>query len=91
MIRRLFAGILFVAATVSGHAQPALPSSFHSRMVHSPAGAEIFVRWGGIGPVVVLVHGYAENSDSWAPLAANLMKDHTVVVMERLHGRSEQA
>jgi len=30
--------------------------------------------------VVVLVHGYAENSDSWAPLAADLMQDHTVVV-----------
>jgi pimeloyl-ACP methyl ester carboxylesterase len=30
--------------------------------------------------VVVLIHGYAENSDSWAPLAADLMKDHTVVV-----------
>jgi pimeloyl-ACP methyl ester carboxylesterase len=28
----------------------------------------------------VLIHGYAENSDSWAPLAADLMKDHTVVV-----------
>ena len=30
--------------------------------------------------MVVLIHGYAENSDSWAPLAADLMKDHTVVV-----------
>jgi len=38
------------------------------------------VRWGGQGPVVVLIHGYAENSDSWAPLAADLMTDHTVVV-----------
>jgi pimeloyl-ACP methyl ester carboxylesterase len=38
------------------------------------------VRWGGTGPAVVLIHGYAENSDSWAPLAAHLMKDHTVMV-----------
>ena len=30
--------------------------------------------------MVVLLHGYAENSDSWAPLAADLMRDHTVVV-----------
>jgi pimeloyl-ACP methyl ester carboxylesterase len=37
---------------------------------------------GGKGPVVVPIHGYAENSDSWAPLAADLMKDHTVVVPE---------
>ena len=28
----------------------------------------------------MLIHGYAENSDSWAPLAADLMKDHTVMV-----------
>jgi pimeloyl-ACP methyl ester carboxylesterase len=27
-----------------------------------------------------VIHRYAENSDSWAPLAADLMKDHTVVV-----------
>jgi pimeloyl-ACP methyl ester carboxylesterase len=41
--------------------------------------------------VVVLVHGYAENSDSWAPLAADLMKDHTVVVPDlRGIGRSSK-
>ncbi len=38
------------------------------------------MRWGGTGPAVVLIHGYAENSDSWAALAADLLKDHTVVV-----------
>ena len=39
--------------------------------------------------MVVLIHGYAENSDSWAPLAADLMKDHTVVVPDlRGIGRS---
>ena len=35
--------------------------------------------------------GYAENSDSWAPLAADLMKDHTVVVPDlRGIGRSSK-
>jgi pimeloyl-ACP methyl ester carboxylesterase len=49
------------------------------------------VRWGGTGAVVVLIHGYAENSDSWAPLAADLMKDHTVVVPDlRGIGRSSK-
>jgi pimeloyl-ACP methyl ester carboxylesterase len=68
---------------------PSLPASFQARTVHSPAGAEIFVRFGGSGPTVVLLHGYAENSDSWAPLAADLMKDHTVVVPDlRGIGRS---
>ena len=40
---------------------------------------------------VVLLHGYAENSDSWGPLAADLMKDHTVVVPDlRGIGRSSK-
>jgi pimeloyl-ACP methyl ester carboxylesterase len=90
---RSFAGVVLftVAAVVSSVAQPSLPSSFQAKMVHSPAGADIFVRWGGRGPVVVLLHGYAENSDSWAPLAADLMKDHTVVVPDlRGIGRSSK-
>lgn len=79
----------FLAGTIASLSQPSLPSSFQARTIHSPAGAEIFVRFGGSGPVVVLLHGYAENSDSWAPLAADLMKDHTVVVPDlRGIGRS---
>jgi pimeloyl-ACP methyl ester carboxylesterase len=61
-------------------APPSLPASFQAKTIHSPEAADIFVRWGGTGPAVVLIHGYAENSDSWTPLAADLMKDHTVVV-----------
>src|SRR6202045_1837409 len=80
MIRRFLALALLTLAAVLTHAQPSLPSSFQAKTIHSPEGADIFVRWGGSGPVVVLIHGYAENSDSWAPLAADLMKDHTVVV-----------
>src|SRR3954447_1800809 len=80
MIRRLLAISLFAVAATCSHAQPSLPSSFQAKTIHSPEAADIFVRWGGKGPVVVLIHGYAENSDSWAPLAADLMKDHTVVV-----------
>jgi pimeloyl-ACP methyl ester carboxylesterase len=80
MIRRfLVIALLAMGATVS-HAQQSLPSSFQAKTIHSPEAADIFVRWGGKGPAVVLIHGYAENSDSWAPLAADLMKDHTVVV-----------
>jgi pimeloyl-ACP methyl ester carboxylesterase/uncharacterized RmlC-like cupin family protein len=80
MIRRFLTLALFFSAAVLSKAQLSLPSSFQAKTIHSPEGADIFVRWGGSGPVVVLIHGYAENSDSWAPLAADLMKDHTVVV-----------
>ena len=82
---------LIIGAALSLHAQPALPANFQAKTVSSPAGADIFVRWGGTGPVVLLIHGYAENSDSWAPLAADLMKDHTVVVPDlRGIGRSSK-
>src|SRR5262249_6065999 len=59
--------------------------------VASPEGANIFVRSGGTGPVVVLLHGYAETSDSWAPLATVLAKSYTVVVPDlRGIGRSSR-
>src|SRR5580692_91667 len=91
MTRRILAAALFVAGTLSSSAQPSLPSSFQAKTIHSPADADIFVRFGGHGPVVVLLHGYAENSDSWAPLAEDLMKDHTVVVPDlRGIGRSSK-
>jgi pimeloyl-ACP methyl ester carboxylesterase len=87
----VLAAILIFAAATFGQAHPSLPSSFHATTINSPEGAEIFVRSGGSGPVVVLLHGYAENSDSWAPLAADLMKDHTVVVPDlRGIGRSSK-
>ena len=75
----------------TAHGQPSLPASFQSRTIASPEGAEIFVRWGGSGPVVVLLHGYAETSDSWAPLAADLVKNYAVVVPDlRGIGRSSR-
>jgi alpha-beta hydrolase superfamily lysophospholipase len=73
----MLAIVLFAGAAI---AQPALPSTFRARTVTSPEGANIFVRSGGAGPAVVLLHGYAETSDSWAPLAAALAKSYTVVV-----------
>src|SRR6202049_3817163 len=59
---------------------PSLPSTFQARTVTTPEGTDIFVRSGGSGPVIVLLHGYAETSDSWGPLAAELDKSFTVVV-----------
>ena len=88
----VFLGTTLLAASVGiGQNHPSLPSSFRATTIHSPEGADIFVRSGGRGPVVVLLHGYAENSDSWAPLAADLMKDHSVVVPDlRGIGRSSK-
>src|ERR1700686_2178643 len=91
MSRRSLALAILALVSTFSYAQPSLPSSFLAKTVHSPEGADIFVRWGGTGAVVMLIHGYAENSDSWAPLAADLMKDHTVVVPDlRGIGRSSK-
>ncbi len=38
------------------------------------------MRVGGHGPAVVLLHGYGETGDMWAPLAAKLAHDHMVIV-----------
>src|SRR5712675_1530951 len=43
-------------------------------------GTSIYVRSGGAGPAVVLLHGYGETGDMWAPMAVDLARDHTVVV-----------
>jgi pimeloyl-ACP methyl ester carboxylesterase len=82
-------GLLFSGGPVA--AQPALPSTFSARTVASPEGADIFVRSGGSGPVVVLLHGYGETSDSWGPLALELAQRHTVIVPDlRGMGRSSR-
>jgi pimeloyl-ACP methyl ester carboxylesterase len=43
-------------------------------------GTSIYVRSGGAGPAVVLLHGYGETGDMWAPMALDLARDRTVVV-----------
>src|ERR1700731_3250762 len=43
-------------------------------------GATLYVRVGGKGHAVVLLHGFADTGDMWAPLAKALYKDHTVIV-----------
>jgi len=40
----------------------------------------IHVRVGGTGPAVVMLHGFGDTGDMWAPLAAVLVRDHTLIV-----------
>ncbi|GIL40922.1 epoxide hydrolase [Rhodospirillales bacterium TMPK1] len=55
------------------------PRSFHTEMIDTN-GVKLHVRVGGTGPAVVLLHGYGETGDMWAPLAADLARDHRVIV-----------
>jgi pimeloyl-ACP methyl ester carboxylesterase len=55
------------------------PASFKTQAIRTN-GTELYVRSGGSGPAVVLLHGFGDTGDMWAPIAAKLVKDHTVIV-----------
>jgi pimeloyl-ACP methyl ester carboxylesterase len=61
-----------------GGVQP-FPSGFRTEQINSD-GATIHVRLGGNGPAVVMLHGFADTGDMWAPLAAALAPERTLVV-----------
>jgi pimeloyl-ACP methyl ester carboxylesterase len=45
----------------------------------------------GSGPVLLLIHGIGDSSDTWSGLIPSLAKDHTVIVPDLLgHGRSDK-
>ncbi|MFC4761893.1 alpha/beta fold hydrolase [Dyella koreensis] len=80
MFRFLLATALSMVLSLPAMAdvQP-FPSSFRTQEIQTD-GATIHVRVGGHGPAVVLLHGFGDTGDMWVPLAANLARDHTVVV-----------
>ena len=80
-MKRLFVGLiaLFAVAGVARAEVPPFPASFKTQEI-TTNGTTIHVRVGGTGPAVVLLHGYGETGDMWAPMAADLAKDHTVIV-----------
>jgi pimeloyl-ACP methyl ester carboxylesterase len=81
MIRHFVSAVsLAMALAVPAAAQvPPFPASFTTQEI-ATNGTTIHVRVGGAGPAVVLLHGYGETGDMWAPMAADLVRGHTVVV-----------
>ncbi len=71
-------GTALAALPAAAEVQP-FPSSFRIEEI-ATAGATIHVRVGGTGPAVILLHGYGETGDMWAPMAAELARNRTVVV-----------
>jgi len=69
---------LLLAAPALAQVQP-YPASFKTETV-ATNGTKLFLRVGGHGPAVVLLHGYGETGDMWSPLAAALMANHTVII-----------
>ncbi|MGY2185492.1 Soluble epoxide hydrolase [compost metagenome] len=80
MIRTLLTAFTLLALNLPAHAA-VMPFPEAFRIQDIPVdGVTMHVRVGGKGPAVVLLHGFGDTGDMWAPLAADLAKDHTVVV-----------
>lgn len=69
-----------LASPAIAQVQP-FPQGFRTQEI-ATNGVTIHVRVGGRAdaPAVVLLHGYGETGDMWAPLAAELARDHRVIV-----------
>src|SRR6478672_3209734 len=71
-------GAFALVLSASAAVRP-FPPGFRTQDIKTD-GATIHVRVGGKGPAVVMLHGFGDTGDMWAPLAAALAKDHTIIV-----------
>jgi pimeloyl-ACP methyl ester carboxylesterase len=78
-LTRLIVSLALIAASPAYAAVSAWPSDFSGRQMPVNGGTQ-YVRVGGSGPAVVLLHGFGDTGDMWVPLAEILAKDHTVIV-----------
>src|SRR6266700_2543794 len=80
MHRKLTAALLTACllATPALAIQP-FPPGFRAAAINTN-GTTLHVRIGGQGPAVVMLHGFGDTGDMWAPAAAVLAKSHTVIV-----------
>ncbi|MGH6739961.1 MAG: alpha/beta fold hydrolase [Bradyrhizobium sp.] len=69
---------MLLAPAVRAEVEP-FPSGFQTKTIPVD-GTQIYVRVGGQGPAVILIHGFGDTGDMWVKLAAELAHDHTVVV-----------
>jgi pimeloyl-ACP methyl ester carboxylesterase len=74
----LIIGLMLFSAAAIAAIKP-FPAGFRILEI-ATNGTTLHVRVGGAGPAVVLLHGYGETGDMWVPLAAELARDHTVIV-----------
>jgi pimeloyl-ACP methyl ester carboxylesterase len=71
--------VLSAGAVMPAAAKVEKFTGIRTRMIQTD-GATIHVRVGGTGPAVVMLHGFGDTGDMWAPLANAMIKDHTVIV-----------
>jgi pimeloyl-ACP methyl ester carboxylesterase len=71
------AALLFAAEPT--FAVQVFPAGFKTQEL-SVNGTTLHVVTGGSGPAVVLLHGFGDTGDMWAPVAAKLVPGHLVIV-----------
>jgi len=80
MLRYLTSALLAISLSAPVVARvEAFPPNFRTQMI-ATNGTRLFVRVGGQGPAVLLLHGFGDTGDMWAPLAGELSRDHEVIV-----------
>ncbi len=75
---RWLGAMALVASPALADIKP-FPASFNDQQMVVSDGTQ-YVRIGGKGPAVLLLHGFGDTGDMWEPLAKILVKDHTVIV-----------
>jgi pimeloyl-ACP methyl ester carboxylesterase len=75
----LVVSTLLLAFPATAAVKP-FPPAFKTQDIQTGDGLFIHVRVGGHGPAVLMLHGFGDSGDMWAPLAAAMVKDHTVIV-----------
>jgi pimeloyl-ACP methyl ester carboxylesterase len=73
----MLGAVMIVTAAL---AQFTFPAGFKTQTITTSEGAKIFVRVGGTGPAVILLHGFGDTGDMWGPLARELAKNHTLII-----------
>src|SRR5580704_2623771 len=77
---RFFAALIgALALAAPAYAITPFPDGFRGEEI-ATNGTTLHVRVGGHGPAVVMLHGFGDTGDMWAPVAAALAADNTVVV-----------
>src|SRR6516225_8901957 len=75
---RLLAAFLALSLPAAAKVVPFPPGM---RVMDVPLdGVTLHVRVGGKGPAILMVHGFGDTGDMWAPLARAMIAGHTLVI-----------
>lgn len=80
MLRVVIGAVLTLLLSLpAAAAVQAYPPGFQTEEIRTN-GTTLHVRVGGKGPAVLMLHGFGDTGDMWAPVAVVLAKDHMVIV-----------